>query len=118
VRATIHPYLSQYDLEKFCEPHGIKLTAYMPLACGNKELLEDPVLVEIAKSKGATVAQVILKWLGQRGIVIIPKSTSQKRLGDNLQFESLCSDLTEEEMIKINVLDRGYHVASDPNKIA
>lgn len=113
-----HPYLSQQELQNFCDPHGIRLTAYCPLASGKFDLLKDPVLGDIARSKDAEVGQVVLRWLAQRGIVIIPKSSSEARQLSNLRCMAACPQLSEKEMKLINGLNRGNRCCHDPNTIA
>merc|ERR1719204_1150707 len=116
-QVEINPYCTQHELAKFCEPHGIRLTAYCPLASGKLGLLRDPVLVDIAVRKGVEVGQVVLRWLAQRGIVLIPKSTSEVRQLDNLRCMSACPELTDAEMISISGLNRDQHKCHDPNTI-
>ena len=75
------------------------MTAYSPLRQAN-ELLNEPVLKDIAKSHGKTVAQVALKWNVQRGVVVIQKTVHKNRMIENLDIFGFT--LTPEEMNKIN----------------
>lgn len=71
-QVELHPLLSQSELRDFCRNQGIQIEAWSPLAQG--ELLENAVLKEIAQKHGKSVAQIILRWDLQNGIVTIPKS--------------------------------------------
>ncbi|MEH6982076.1 aldo/keto reductase, partial [Priestia megaterium] len=72
-----HPRLTQKELQPFCEKHHIQLEAWSPLMQG--ELLDNEVLTEIANKHNKSVAQVILRWDVQNGIITIPKSTKEHR---------------------------------------
>jgi len=117
-QVEIHPYLSQQELHDFCKLHEIRLTAYCPLAQGSLGLLQDPVLVDIANKKYVDVGQVILRWLGQRGILMIPKSSSERRQAANLRCMQACPELSETEMASIDDLNCGRRCCDDPNLIA
>jgi alcohol dehydrogenase (NADP+) len=111
-----HPYLQQENLLTFCKSNEIHFTAYAPLGSSDRpsifkaqnepSLLEDPEIVEIAKSKGATSAQVLICWALQRGISVIPKSVNQDRIVQNFQAQFL--HLSDDEMKRIANLERGY----------
>ncbi|KAK6805881.1 hypothetical protein RDI58_003666 [Solanum bulbocastanum] len=109
-----HPYFQRESLVKFCQKHGICVTAHTPLggAAANTELfgsvscLEDPSLKGLAEKYKKTVAQVILRWGIQRNTVVIPKSSKLERLQEN--FNVLDFELTKEDMDLIKSLDRNY----------
>ncbi len=96
-----HPFLQQRKLLAYCEEHDIALTAYSPLARG--KVLHDGTLLRIGKKHGVDAAQVTLAWLRQRGIIAIPKASSEAHLQDNLA--SLSVELDDADMEAIAVLD-------------
>ena len=106
-----HPQLTQKELKAFCSKHQIQLEAWSPLMQG--ELLDNPVLEEIAKNYGKTVAQVILKWDLQNGVVTIPKSTKPHRIMENASIFDFA--LTEDDMRRINDLNQNKRVGPDPD---
>ena len=88
-----------------CERYGIVLEAWSPLACGKNNIFTNAVLASIAGTHNKSVAQIVLRWLYQRGIVIIPKSTHKERMIENLDI--LDFSLTESEMAEISKLEKG-----------
>lgn len=73
-QVELHPYLAQQTLVDYCKEEGIIVTSYSTLGSGSKQSpLYDPVVNEIARQKGKTPAQVLLRWCVQRGINVIPK---------------------------------------------
>jgi 2,5-diketo-D-gluconate reductase B len=103
LQAEYHPYLDQTTLLNACRTRGLIYTAYCPL--GRGRLFKDPVLGEIARAKGKTIAQVALRWLIQKGIVApIPRSSSPARLAENLAVFDF--SLSEVEMKRIDALKR------------
>ncbi|MDQ8735316.1 aldo/keto reductase [Paenibacillus sp. LHD-38] len=106
-----HPRLTQMELRSYCKQHGIQLEAWSPLMQG--QLLENPLLLEIAASYHKTVAQIILRWDLQTGVVTIPKSTKEARIivnADIFDFE-----LSSEHMEQISGLNENYRVGPDPD---
>jgi methylglyoxal/glyoxal reductase len=106
-----HPYLQSRALVNFCREKKIQVEAWSPLMKGG-ELLRAPALATIAKAHGKTVAQVILRWDLQRGIVTIPKSVHRERIVENAGIFDFT--LTEAEMKIIDGLDRNTRVGPDP----
>jgi len=100
-----HPYLSQRAVLDVAHSHGMVVTAYSPLGSG--ALLRDPVLAEIAEARGATSAQVTLRWLlDQTSVAAIPKAASHEHRAANLTALEL-APLTYDERARIDGLARG-----------
>ncbi|GKV55073.1 putative oxidoreductase YtbE [Sporosarcina sp. NCCP-2222] len=106
-----HPRLTQKELKAFCQEHGIQLEAWSPLMQG--QLLDNPVLLEIANKYNKSVAQVILRWDLQNGIVTIPKSTKEHRIVENATVFDF--ELTKEDMERIDGLNENHRVGPDPD---
>ena|SRR5947209_4378518 len=111
LQAEYHAYLDQAKLLDACRRRGLIFTAYCPL--GRGRLLNDPVLAEIAKQSGRTIAQIALRWLIQQGnIVPIPRSSNTKRMAENLDIFDFA--LTADEMTRIAALKRPGGRIADP----
>ncbi|MFU1796410.1 aldo/keto reductase [Paenibacillus azoreducens] len=106
-----HPRLTQTELQAFCEKHGIQLEAWSPLMQG--ELLDNEVLTAIAAKYNKSVAQVILRWDVQKGIITIPKSTKEHRIVENAAIFDF--ELTKEDMKLIDELNQNHRVGPDPD---
>lgn len=106
-----HPRLTQKEIQAFCQEHGIQLEAWSPLMQG--QLLDNLVLQEIANKYNKTIAQVILRWDLQNGVVTIPKSTKEHRIVENSTIFDF--ELTKEEMQRINELNQNHRVGPDPD---
>lgn len=106
-----HPRLTQKELQAFCQNNGIQLEAWSPLMQG--QLLDNEVLQEIADKHNKSVAQIILRWHLQHGVVIIPKSTKEHRIVENANVFDF--ELTKEEMQIIDDLNQNYRVGPDPD---
>ncbi|MBI6120514.1 aldo/keto reductase [Salegentibacter maritimus] len=115
-QVELHPYLQQNDLLEFCSRHNIHLTAYSPLGSGDRpdgmkakdepSLLENPVINRIAKKHGASAGQILIKWSEMRGTSVIPKSTNENRIKENL--ESTGVNLDESDFKEIAKLDSHF----------
>ncbi|KPV59305.1 glyoxal reductase [Paenibacillus sp. A3] len=110
-QVELHPRLSQQALRDFCARHDIQIEAWSPLMQG--QLLDNPVLQEIGARHGKSVAQVILRWDLQHGIVTIPKSTKAPRIIENASVFDF--ELTSEEMARIDALNQNLRVGPDPD---
>lgn len=98
-----HPFQQQKDANAFLKAEGIVHEAWAPFAEGQKGIFTNSALTEIAASHGKSVAAVILRWLNQRGVVVIPKSIRADRIREN--FNIFDFRLTEAEMAAIAALD-------------
>lgn len=107
VQNEIHPYYQENDVIPYIQSLGITVQGWYPLGGRGhqKELLSDPVLAEIAKAHGKSIAQVILRWNLQKGVVVIPGASNPAYIIENTQLYDF--ELTADEMARINALDRG-----------
>lgn len=98
-----HPYFQQQEANAFLQREGIQHEAWAPFAEGNGDIFNNPLLKEIATRHGKTTGNVILRWLNQRGVVVIPKSVRKDRMIENLDIFDFT--LTDSEMQSIATLD-------------
>ncbi|WP_412177762.1 aldo/keto reductase [Sporosarcina sp. YIM B06819] len=106
-----HPRLTQKELQAFCRQHAIQLEAWAPLMQG--QLLDNAELQDIASKHGKSVAQIILRWDLQNGVVTIPKSTKAHRIAENATVFDF--ELTTEEMNRMDSLNENHRVGPDPD---
>ncbi len=106
VQNEIHPYYQENDVIPYIHSLGIVTQGWYPLGGRGytAELLGEPVISEIAKAHGKSSAQIILRWNLQKGVVVIPGSSNPDHIKENTQLFDF--ELTEEEMERINELDR------------
>lgn len=100
-----NPLFQQKELRKFMKDYGIVTEAWYPLGHGNRELLENSTLKNIAEKYGKDVGQVILRWHVQEGIVALPKAASPEHITGNIDIFDF--NLTDAEMAQIRMLDTG-----------
>lgn len=108
-----HPYLQSRPLLSYCRENKIHVEAWSPLMKAGA-LLRDPILVEIAQRHARSVAQVILRWDLQSGVVTIPKSAHAARIAENAAIFDFT--LSAEEMNAIARLDRNQRTGADPHR--
>jgi 2,5-diketo-D-gluconate reductase A len=106
-----HPFFQRADYQALMAERGVQIESWGPFAEGRNNLFGDPVLSEIATAHGKTVAQVVLRWLIQRGVVVIPKSVRPERMRENLDVFSF--DLTDDQMTQIAAMDTGASLFLD-----
>jgi len=106
-----HPYLQSKPLQEYCRARDIRLTAWSPLMQAGP-LLKDPVLADIAKRHKKSVAQIVLRWDLQLGVVTIPKSVRKERIAENAAIFDF--ELTSAEISAIAALDRDQRNGADP----
>jgi diketogulonate reductase-like aldo/keto reductase len=99
-QVEVHPYLDQTRVMETCRKHGLSVTAYCPLARGR--VPADPVLQRIGAAHGKHASQVALRYLLQRGIIVIPRTSQRERLAENLAvFDFTLSDAEMAEIAKL-----------------
>jgi 2,5-diketo-D-gluconate reductase A len=107
----LHPYFLNEAVRRHGEEHGIRTEAWSPIAQG--QVLDDPVLVEIAERVGRTTAQVVLRWHIQRGSIVFPKTVNPERMREN--FALFDFELAPQDVAAIDGLDKGEPGRTGPN---
>ncbi|WP_033348397.1 aldo/keto reductase [Kitasatospora aureofaciens] len=110
-QVELHPYFPQGELRAFHAQHGIATEAWSPLGQGG-ELLAEPELARIAEKHGRTVAQVVLRWHLQNGVIAIPKSVTPSRIRENLAVTGF--ELDAEDLAAIAGVATGKRIGPDP----
>ncbi len=112
-QVEFHPYLYQKELLNYCQSHQIQLISFRPFGFG-KLIHEEPLFKQIGDKYSKTGAQVILRWLLQKNVPVVPKASSKKHLRENLQIFDF--SLTEDEMAQLDGLNRNqrYCMPDDP----
>ncbi len=100
-----HPFFQQGAANAFLRQEGIQHEAWAPFAEGKRGIFNNPTIEAIADRHGKTTGQVVLRWLNQRGVVVIPKSVRKERMAENLDIFDFT--LSDEEMRRMSVLDTG-----------
>ena len=106
-----HPYFQRADYQALMSERGVQIESWGPFAEGRNNLFTDPVLSDIGAAHGRSVAQVVLRWLIQRGVVVIPKSVRPERMRENLDVFSF--ELTDDQMKRIAGMDTGASLFLD-----
>lgn len=117
-QVEIHPYHQQTEALSWMEKYHAQPEAWAPFGEGRGGLFQDPTLAAIGRKYGKTVAQVVLRWHLQRGVVVIPKSTHKERMQENLNVFDFT--LTDAEMAVIAGLDKkqsAFFSHQDPNMV-
>ncbi|WP_239614685.1 aldo/keto reductase [Cohnella mopanensis] len=98
-----HPFNQQIDNAKFMNEHNVQIESWAPFAEGKNNLFQNEVLVSIAEKVKKSVAQVVLRWLTQREVVVIPKSVRKERIIENINIFDF--ELDQADMESIAALD-------------
>jgi 2,5-diketo-D-gluconate reductase A len=98
-----HPFHQQIETQKFLQENNVQIESWGPFAEGKNNIFHNDVLLSIAEKYGKSVAQVILRWLTQRGVVAIPKSVRKERMAEN--FNVFDFELSTEDRNAIATLD-------------
>lgn len=111
-----HPFFQQQAANSFLTQEGIQHEAWAPFAEGQNDIWNNAVLKAVAAKHGRTVGQVVLRWLNQRGVVVIPKTVHKERMAENLDIFGFT--LSEQEMNAIAGLDTGRSPIYDDMDLA
>lgn len=107
-----HPYYQQNSLRKYLHENGILVGAWYPLGHGDRKLLQDPVLRDLAEKYRKSPAQIILRWHIQAENIVVPKSTKEHHLQDNREIFDFM--MTDEDMARIAKLDKNISYFTTP----
>ncbi|UOE55917.1 aldo/keto reductase [Cytobacillus oceanisediminis] len=107
----LHPKLAQTELRDFAAKHDMHIEAWAPLMQGG--LFENEALTEMAEKHGKSIAQIVLRWHLQNGIIVIPKSTKPHRIKENAGLFDF--ELSQQDMELIDSLDEHLRVGPDPD---
>ncbi len=100
-----HPFNQRTVDQTLMREHGVQIESWGPFAEGQNNLFSNPVLGEIGAAHGKSVAQVVLRWLIQRDVIVIPKSVRAERMRENIDVFDF--QLTDDEMARVAELDAG-----------
>ena len=106
-----HPFHQQIETQKFLQENGVQHESWGPFAEGRNDLFKNELLLSIGKKYNKSIAQVVLRWLTQRGIVAIPKSVRKERMGEN--FNIFDFQLSNEDLQAIQTLDQNVSAFFD-----
>lgn len=113
-QVELHVFLQQTELVEFCKANKIVVEAYSPLAHGIR--MDDPKIMEIAEKHHKSVSQIMLRWLVEQELVILPKSIHQKRIIENIEVFNFRLDA--DDMMKIESCEDDFRTCWDPSNIA
>jgi 2,5-diketo-D-gluconate reductase A len=114
----VNPFLQQQGTQQFLQANRVQPEAWAPFAEGRNQIFENPTLRTVATKHKKSVAQVILRWLSQRGIVVLSKSVRKERMVEN--FNVLDFELSGDDIAAIATLDTGtssFFDHRDPEKV-
>ncbi|MCM0667042.1 aldo/keto reductase [Flavobacterium tyrosinilyticum] len=113
-----HPFHQQNETQKFLEENNIQIESWGPFAEGKNDIFQNEILTAVAQKYNKSTAQVILRWLTQRGVVAIPKSVRKERMEEN--FNIFDFELSNEDLNAIQTLDTNaslFFDHRDPNMV-
>jgi diketogulonate reductase-like aldo/keto reductase len=109
-QVELHLFLQQPELIDYCREHGILVEAYSPLAHAKE--MDEPVIKKVADKHGKSYAQVMLRWLVEQGLVVLPKSVTPSRVKENIDIFDF--ELDAEDKAALSKLDRDMRTCWSP----
>lgn len=103
-QVEVSPYCQYSKLMNYCREKNITIEAYSPLGSTSGQVLKDPVVQGMAEKYGKNPGQIVLKWLVQQGIVVLPRSSSEKRMVSNMDIFDFA--ISEPDMASISALNK------------
>jgi 2,5-diketo-D-gluconate reductase A len=102
-QVEVHPFNQQIEVQKFLTENKVQIESWGPFAEGKNNLFQNELLLGLASKYGKSIAQVVLRWLTQRGVIVIPKSVRKERIKENFNISDF--ELSVEDMVSISTLD-------------
>ena len=99
----VNPFQQQVDTQKFLHDNNVQVEAWAPFAEGRNNIFQNEILLSIAAKYNKSVAQIIIRWVVQRGIIALAKSTRKERMIENISVFDF--ELSAEDMAAIATLD-------------
>jgi len=109
----LHPYLQQTELRNYCREKGIHPESWAPIGGTGGDLLQNPILADLAKKHGKSPAQIVLRWHIQIGQIVIPKSTHPERIAQNIDIFDFVLDASD--MTAIADMNANIRLGPDPD---
>ncbi len=106
-----HPFCQQIEAQRFLQENQVQIESWAPFAEGRNDMFQNDLLLALAARYRKSVAQIILRWLTQRGVVAIPKSVRPERIAEN--FDVFDFELSLDDMAAIATLDTGRSLFFD-----
>lgn len=113
-QVEFHPFLYQKELLEYCEAKGVILEAYSPLTHGQE--LDNPLITKVAKKYKKSNAQIMIRWSLQLGNIVLPKSSHQERIKENIDVFDF--EINDEDMEVIGYLNADLRTCWNPERIA
>ena len=106
-QVELHPQNTKEDMFEYCNKNNIQLVAWSPIMRG--KIFSNELIISLAEKYKKTIAQIVLRWHVQRGVIPIPKSSNEGRIKENLDIFDF--ELSSEDMNAISLLNEGYDVS-------
>ncbi|KAM0420350.1 hypothetical protein ACHAPT_011892 [Fusarium lateritium] len=91
-QVELHPFLPQHELREYCAEYGILLEAYSPLGSIGAPIMSDPEIRQIAEKNGVSAATILISYHVNKGVVVLPKSVTEKRISSNKEVISFSEE--------------------------
>jgi len=113
-----HPFHQQIENQAFLQQNKVQIESWGPFAEGKNNIFRNPILTSVAHKYNKSVAQVILRWLIQRGIIVIPKTVHKRRMAENFNiFDFELSDKDMQEIATLDTKESLFFDHRDPEKV-
>lgn len=106
-QVEMHPFSIKSEMIRYCKENDIQVIAWSPISRGR--IFSNDLMINLAEKYNKTIAQVVLRWHIQRGVIPIPKSSNENRIKENIKVFDF--EISTEDIIKIDLLNEGYDVS-------